>query len=108
MCCQVHLDKPACVVVGDAATEWICDYAPWIRSQGLGVDGRSDVALTAQTEVAAAAAPALAKRLGREQKLPCKSSHNVLRAALVGLRSWGFIKKAVFVMKMAVKCPLEI
>jgi hypothetical protein len=36
VCCQAHLDKPACVVVGDAATEWICDYAPRIRGQGLG------------------------------------------------------------------------
>ena len=100
VCCQAHLDKPACVVVGDAATEWICDYAPWIRGQGLGVDGRSNAALTAQTEAAAAAAPALAKRLGGEQKFPYKSSHNVLRAALVGQRSWRSIKKVVFVMKM--------
>ena len=34
-------------------------------------------------------------------------SHNVLRAALVGLRSWGSIKKAVFVMKMAVIISVE-
>jgi hypothetical protein len=88
--CQAHLDKPACVVVGDAATEWICDYAPWIRSQGFGVDGRSDAALTAQTKAAAAAAPALAKRLGDEQNFPYKSSHDVLRAALVGLEGVGF------------------
>jgi hypothetical protein len=63
--------------------------------------------VTAQTEAAAAAAPALAKRLGGEQKFPCKSSHNVSRAALVGLRSWGSIKKVVFVMKMAVIISVE-
>jgi hypothetical protein len=104
VCCQAYLDnKPECVVVGDAATEWICDYAPWIRGQGLGVDGRSNAALTAQTEAAAAAAPALAKRLGGEQKCMYKSSHNVLRAVLAGLKSWGSIKKVMFVMKMAVK-----
>jgi hypothetical protein len=33
---------------------------------------------------------------GGEQNFPYKSSHNVLRAALVGLRSWGSIKKVVF------------
>jgi hypothetical protein len=63
------------VVVGDAATEWICNYAPRIRGQEIGVDGRSNAALTAQTAAAAAAAPALTKRLGGEQKF-----------ALVGLR----------------------
>jgi hypothetical protein len=68
--------------------------------------GLTNAAFTAQTEAAAAAAPALAKRLGGEQKFPCKSSHNVLRAALVGLRSWGSMKEVVFAMEMAVKMPV--
>jgi hypothetical protein len=92
-CCQAHLDKPACVVVGDAATEWICDYAPWIRGQGLGVDGRSNSTLTAQTEAAAAAAPALEKRLVGEQKFPYKSSHIVFKGRSGGPKELGIHKE---------------
>jgi hypothetical protein len=51
----------------------------------------------------ATAATCVGKRPGGEKKFPYKSSHNVLRAALVGLRSWGSIEKVVFVVKMAVK-----
>jgi hypothetical protein len=48
-----------------------------------------------------------ANRIGGEQNFPYKSSHNVLRTALVGLRSWGSIKEVVFVIKMAVIIPVE-
>jgi hypothetical protein len=51
---------------------------------------------------------ALAKRVGGEKsfRTKYKPSHNALRTALVELRSWASAKKAVFVMKMAVKMPV--